>query len=452
MSTLQPNATTETEEAPVDGAELEDDAPQPSSVKREKGAIWRALRHRNYRLFFLGQIVSLVGSWMTQLAMSWLVYRLTNSALLLGLTGFAGQIPTFVIAPFAGVWLDRQNRHRVLVCTQALAMIQSLALAALAIAGIIQIWHIIALAVFQGFINAFDMPARQAFVVEMVEDRADLNNAIALNSSMVNMARLVGPALAGVIIARSNEGYCFLVDGLSYIAVIASLLMMRLTPREIKPRTESAWQSLRGGLNYINTFKPIRSILLMLAFVSLTGISYMTLLPVIIGQVLHGNAGTQGTLMMGSGVGALAGALYLASKKNVLGLGRTLVRAPAMLGLGIFSLSLSQSVGLSFLILMVTGCGTIGLITASNTLVQTLVDEDKRSRVMSFFTMAFLGMSPFGSLLSGALAHRFGVARTLQFASVCCLLASLWFSTQLPGLRQQARPRLEKLGILPAKS
>lgn len=451
MSTLQPNATTETEAAPIDGAEIEDDVAQPKT-KSDKGAMWRALRHRNYRLFFGGQIVSLVGSWMTQLAMSWLVYRLTKSPLLLGLTGFAGQIPTFVIAPFAGVWLDQQNRHRVLVCTQTLAMMQSLTLAALAISGMIQIWHILALALFQGLINAFDMPARQAFVVEMVEDRADLNNAIALNSSMVNMARLVGPALAGVIIARSGEGYCFLIDGLSYIAVIASLLMMRIKPREIKPRTESALQSLRGGLSYINDFKPIRAILLMLAFISLTGMSYMTLLPVIIGQVLHGNSSTQGTLMMGSGIGALAGALYLASKKNVLGLGQTLVRAPVMLGLGIFALSLSHSVWLSFLILMVTGCGTIGQITASNTLVQTLVDEDKRSRVMSFYTVAFLGMSPFGSLLAGALANRFGVQTTLQFASVCCLLASLWFSTQLPALRQQARPRLEKLGILPAKS
>ncbi len=450
MSTLQPNATTETEEAPIDGAELEDDVAQPNNTKREKGAIWRALRHRNYRLFFFGQIISLVGSWMTQLAMSWLVYRLTKSPLLLGLTGFAGQIPTFVIAPFAGVWLDRQNRHRVLVCTQTLAMIQSLALAALAITGIIQIWHIIALAVFQGLVNAFDMPARQAFVVEMVEDRADLNNAIALNSSMVNPARLIGPALAAVVIARSNEGYCFLIDGLSYIAVIGSLLMMRIKPREIKVRTESALQSLRGGLQYINEFKPIRAILLSLAFISLTGMSYMTLMPVIVGN-LHGNAGTQGTLMIGSGIGALSGALYLASKKNVLGLGQTLIRAPAMLGLGLFALSLSHSVWLSFLVLMLTGCGTIGQITASNTLVQTLVEEDKRSRVMSFYTVAFLGMSPFGSLLAGALTHRFGVESTLKMASVCCLLASLWFSTQLPALRQQARPRLEKLGILPAK-
>ncbi len=449
MSTLLPNSTTETEEVPIDGAELDDETLQPKT--RDKGAMWRALRHRNYRLFFSGQIISLVGSWMTQLAMSWLVYRLTKSPLLLGVVGFAGQIPTFFISPFAGVWLDRQNRHRVLVFTQTLAMIQSLALAFLAIAGLIQIWHIIALAIFQGLINAFDMPARQAFVVEMVEDRADLNNAIALNSSMVNMARLVGPALAGLVIARTNEGFCFLIDGLSYIAVIGSLLMMRVKPHVQKARTESALQSLKSGLNYINNFKPIRSILLMMGFISLTGMSYMTLMPVIVGN-LHGTAGTQGTLMMGSGVGALAGALYLASKKNILGLGGTLVRAPAVLGIGLFALAWSHSVWLSFLILMVTGCGTIGQITASNTLVQTLVDEDKRSRVMSFFTVAFLGMSPFGSLLAGSVAHRFGVSHALEAAAACCLLASFWFSSQLPELREQARPRMEKLGILSSES
>ena len=449
MSIIQPNATTEAEELPIDGAELGDATLLPKA--RDKGVMWRALRHRNYRLFLGGQIVSLVGSWMTQLAMSWLVYRLTGSPLLLGLTGFAGQIPTFLIAPFAGVWLDRQNRHRVLICTQTLAMIQSLALAFLAIAGVIQIWHILVLALFQGFINAFDMPARQAFVVEMVEERADLTNAIALNSSMVNVARLIGPALAAVVIAKSNEGYCFLIDGLSYIAVIASLLMMRIKPREVVLRSESAWQSLRSGLSYINDFKPIRAILLTLAFLSLTGTSYMTLMPVIVHN-LHGTSGTQGTLMIGSGLGALSGALYLASRKSVVGLGQTLVRAPILLGLGIFALSLSHSIWLSFFILMATGCGTIGQITASNTLVQTLVEEDKRSRVMSFFTVAFLGMSPFGSLLAGALTHRFGIETTLKMASVCCLLAALWFSTQLPTLRQQARPRLEKLGILPSQS
>lgn len=439
------DSAVETEEVSVNLDVVENAPPAKTSL-------WRALRHRNYRLFISGQIVSLVGSWMTQLAMSWLVYRLTGSALLLGVVGFASQIPTFFISPFAGVWLDRQNRHRVLVVTQTLAMLQSLALAALAISGRIQIWHIVALALVQGFINAFDMPARQAFVVEMIDDRADLNNAIALNSSMVNMARLVGPALAGVVIARQGEGFCFLIDGLSYIAVIASLLMMRIEPRAFKAKSESAWRSLQSGLVYINDFKPIRATLLTLAFLSLTGMSYMTLMPVIIRQLLHGDASTQGTLMIGSGIGALAGALYLASRKNVIGLGNILAGAPLLLGMGIFALSWSHSVALSFVILMFASCGTIGQITASNTLIQTLVEEDKRSRVMSFFTVAFLGMSPFGSLLAGFMTHRLGIHATLELASISCFLAALWVWTHLKVLRRQARPRLETLGILPLEN
>lgn len=447
MATLQSDPSTR-----ADDLAIQEEAPLQSAARTPKTSIWRALQHRNYRLFFSGQIVSLAGSWMTQLAMSWLVYRLTKSVLLLGVIGFVGQIPSFFIAPFAGVWLDRQNRHRVLIFTQALAMAQSLALAALFFLGVRQVEAYVALAGVQGLINAFDMPARQAFVVEMVDDRVDLNNAIALNSSMVNMARLVGPALAGVLIRYVGEGFCFLIDGLSYIAVIASLMMMRIAPRPIEIRTENAWQSLRGGLNYIITFQPIRAVLLLLAFTSLTGISYVTLVPVIVRDVLNGNAGTQGLLMVGSGIGALTGALYLASRKSVVGLGNTLIRAPLMLGIGLMALAFSRNEWLSFFILMLTGGGTIGLVTAGNTLVQTLVEDSKRSRVMSFFTVAFMGMSPFGSLLAGSMAHRFGVPNTLLMGAACCAMAALWFALQLPELRRLARPRLITLGILAAES
>jgi MFS family permease len=281
----------------------------------------RALRYRNYRLFFGGQSVSLIGTWMTRIATSWLIYRLTHSALLLGVVSFAGQIPTFLLAPFAGVWVDRWDRHRVLVVTQVLAMLQSFALAALALAGRITVWDVLWLSVFQGLINAFDMPARQAFVVQMVEDRRDLSNAIALNSSMVNMARLIGPSIAGVIIAAVGEGYCFLIDGISYLAVIASLLLMRVTGSRPQRAAKNTLTELAEGWQYVSRFAPIRSILLLLALVSLMGMPYTVLMPIFAGSILHGGPHTLGFLMGAAGVGALTAAFRLAARRSVLGLG-----------------------------------------------------------------------------------------------------------------------------------
>ena len=409
----------------------------------------RALRHRNYRLFFLGQGVSLVGTWMTRVATSWLIYRLTGSALLLGVLGFAGQVPTFVLAPFAGVLVDRWDRHRVLVVTQVLAMLQSAALAVLALTGVITVTHVVVLSICQGLINAFDMPARQALVVHMVDDRTDLANAIALNSSMVNAARLVGPSVAGVLIAWVGEGLCFLTDAVSYLAVIASLLMMRLALPTRPVGSANAFGELLDGFRYAVGFVPIRALLGMLAMVSLAGMPYAVLMPIVAGNVLHGGAHTLGFLMAASGLGALGGALYLASRRTVLGLGRLIPLAVIALGLGLVGVSQSRLLWLSLLLMPVVGAGMMVQMAASNTVLQTIVDEDKRGRVMSFYAMAFVGMTPFGSLAAGALAQRFGAPAALLLGGGVCVAAGVAFFLWLPALRRLVRPIYVRLGILP---
>ncbi len=366
----------------------------------------RALSHRNYRLFFAGQGTSLVGTWITRVATSWLVYRLTGSAAILGIVGFAGQIPTFVLAPFAGVWADRLSRYRVLVATQVLSMLQSLALAWLALAGTIKVSHILWLSAFQGIINAFDMPARQAFVVEMVDDRADLPNAIALNSSMVNGARLIGPSVAGVLISVSSEGWCFLLDGISYLAVIASLLMMRLPAARPRGPEARVLVEVRDGLRYAFGFAPIRSVLLLLALISLMGMPYTVLMPLMAAQVLHGGPHTLGFLMGAMGLGALGGAVYLASRRSILGLGRVIPAAAALFGAGLVAFSLSRAVALSLPIMVVIGVGFMVQLASSNTILQTIVREEMRGRVMALYAMAFMGMAPFGSLLAGVSVRR----------------------------------------------
>jgi MFS family permease len=412
-------------------------------------SIGRALRHRNYRLFFSGQSVSLIGTWLTRVATSWLIYRLTGSALLLGVLGFAGQIPTFVLAPLAGVLVDRWDRYRVLVVTQVLAMIQSGVLAALALAGVINVWHVLALSVFQGLINAFDMPARQSMVVQMVEDRADLPNAIALNSSMVNAARLLGPAAAGVLIAAVGEGWCFFIDAVSYVAVIASLLLMRIEPRPRAATSTRVLHEMHEGFRYASGFAPIRALLLLMAVVSLVGMPHTVLLPVIAREVLRGGAGTLGALTAASGLGALVGALYLASRRNVLGLGRVIVGSAALFGVGLVGFSRVGVLWLALPLMLATGAGMMLLMASSNTILQTIVDEDKRGRVMSLFAMAFFGTVPFGSLLAGALATRLGAQNTILVGGVVCILAAGIFLRALPELRLAVRPIYVRMGILP---
>ena len=409
---------------------------------------WRALRHRNFKLFVAGQSISLIGTWMTRLATSWLVYRLTGSALLLGVVGFSGQILTFLLAPFAGVWVERLDRRKLLVWTQALAGIQSLAMAALTLARVITIHEIILLAALQGLINAFDMPGRQAFLVQMVDDKQDLGNAIALNSSIVNMARLVGPALAGLVIAWVGEGYCFLIDGLSYGAVIASLVMMHVKPLDLRRVTATMLVQMKEGWSYVSTFKPIRTILLLFAVVSLMGMPFMVLLPIFAGKILHGGAHTLGFLTGASGVGALASAISLALRKTVRGLTTMIPVAAAMFGVGLILFGLSHVLWLSVLLMLVVGFGMMQGLAASNTVIQTLVPEDKRGRVMSYYTMAFVGMAPFGSLLAGALAHKLGAPHTVMITGAVCVVGSLWFTVQLPGVRAVMRPIYEEMGIL----
>lgn len=410
----------------------------------------RALRHRNYRLFVSGQGISLIGTWMTRVTTAWLVYRLTNSALLLGIVSFAGQLPTFIFAPFAGVWVDRLDRHRVLIVTQTLAMLQSFALAALTLAKVITVPQIIWLGAFQGLINAFDMPARQAFVIQMVEDNQDLGNAIALNSSMVNLARLIGPPIAGVIIAAVGEGLCFSIDGLSYLAVIVSLLAMRaIQPQRISKRTGSMLHELKEGWNYVLRFAPVRSILLLLALVSLVGMPYTVLMPIFAARVLHGGPHTLGFLMAASGVGALIGAVVLATRKSVLGLGRIISVATGIFGAGLMGFSQSHLLWLSLLLLLASGFGMMVQLASSNTILQTIVPGESRGRVMSYYTMAFVGMAPFGSLLAGGLASRIGAPGTVAISGVCCAVGAVWFSARLKDLRKLVRPIYVRLGIMP---
>ena len=392
-----------------------------------------------------------MGTWMTRIATSWLVYRLTGSALLLGTVSFAGQIPTFLIAPFAGVWVDRLDRRQVLVWTQALSMVQSLALAGLTLSHLITIPWVLALSVMQGLINAFDMPGRQAFMVQMVDDRRDLSNAIAINSSMVNMARLVGPSLAGMLIAVSSEGWCFLIDGISYIAVIVSLLMMRLTVVQTRREVTSTWTELKEGWRYVSEFLPVRTILLLFAAVSLMGMPFVVLMPVFAAQVLHGGPHTLGFLMGALGVGALTSALSLVLRKSVRGLLKMIPIAAAVFGTGLIAFGLSHVLWLSLLLMLFTGFGMMQGLTASNTIIQTLVPEDKRGRVMSYYTVAFVGMAPFGSLMAGGLAHAIGAPHTVIFSGVACIAGSLWFWSRIKVIRKDMRPIYEQLGILQPK-
>lgn len=410
--------------------------------------LFRALGSRNYRLFFSGQSVSLVGTWITRIATAWLVYRLSHSAFLLGLASFAGQIPLFFLAPIAGVWIDRWNRHKTLVATQALSMLQSLALAFLTLSGRITVLDIILLSLFQGLVNAFDMPTRQAFVVQMVDSRNDLPNAIALNSSIVNAARLVGPAIAGIVIAAVGEGICFLIDGISYGAVIVSLLLMRIEAPAMRAAPKRMWEELADGWTYVAHSVPIRSILLLLGLISMFGMPYRMLMPIFATRVLHGGPGTFGNLMAATGVGALVGAVALANRRSVLGLGKVIPISAGLFGAALVGFGFSGILWLSVCLMVVTGFGMMRALAASNTILQTIVEEPKRGRVMSFYAMAFQGVMPFGSLVAGALAAKIGAPDTVLLGGACCLCGALLFARALPRLRTFIRPIYVERGII----
>ena len=389
---------------------------------------FRALKYRNFRLFFAGQSISLVGTWMQSIAMSWLVYRMTGSALLLGVVGFASQIPTFILSPLAGVLTDRHNRHRIIILTQSLAMVQAFILAALTLSGVIAVWHIIALGIFLGCINSLDIPARQSFLIEMVEKKELLGNAIALNSAIFNAARLIGPTIAGIIVAVTGEGICFLINGFSFLAVIVSLLLMRINPRRVRPERRHILHELKEGVDYAFSSAPIRSILILLGIISMTGMSYVVLMPVFAKDIHRGGPHTLGFLMAAVGVGALIATLYLASRKTPLKLEKIIPVSSAIFATGLMLFALSRILWVSLILLVVTGFGFMVNTASSNTILQTVVDDDKRGRVMSLYTAAFMGMAPIGSLLAGAFANKLGAPDAVILGGLLCLFSTLIFS------------------------
>jgi len=408
----------------------------------------RAFRHRNYRLFFSGQLASLVGTMMQQIAMSWLIYRLTGSPFYLGLIGFTGQIPTFLFSSLAGVFADRHDRRRLLVVIQTLSMVQAFLLAALTLTNTILIWHIIVLSIFLGCMNAFDIPTRHSFVVDIVTNKKDLGNAIALNSFMFNGARLVGPSIAGILIGIAGEGICFLVNGFSFLAVIAALLGMKIPRKRKAEAPEPVLHGLKEGYRYSSGFLPIRYILLFLGLVSFVGLPYYVLLPVFAKDILHGGSGTLGFLMGAAGAGALTGALYLASRRTVRGLGKLVAVAAFIFAATVIAFSFSRYLGLSIFLMFVAGMAVMIQITSCNTILQTIVDEEMRGRVMGFLAMAFMGMAPFGNLLAGIVADRIGAPDTLVISGVILFAGAFLFYSRLPVIRKLVRPIYAKMGII----
>jgi MFS family permease len=396
----------------------------------------RSLRHRNYRLFFGGQLISLIGTWIQMVAQSWLVYRLTGSETLLGLVGFAGQIPIFLLAPLGGVLADRLDRRRVLVVTQSASLLAALTLALLTLLGTVTVWHVVCVAAALGIVNAVDMPTRQAFVPTLVREE-DLVNAIALNSTMFNGARIVGPAVAGVVLAAVGEGWCFAANAVSFLAVIVGLVWMDVPARAPELQTLSTAARIVEGFRFAWENAPIRALLLLLGIVSLTGMPYTVLMPVFADRILHGGPRALGLLMAASGCGALAGALLLASRRGIRGLGRWVALAAAGFGAGLVLFSLSRSLALSVALLVPAGFAMIVQMASSNTLVQSMVPDKLRGRVMSVYSMMFLGMAPFGSLLAGALAERFGAPAVVAAGGAVCMGAAALFGRRLPALREE---------------
>jgi MFS family permease len=402
----------------------------------------RALRHRNYRLFFSGQLVSLVGTWMQQVAEAWLVYRLTGSAALLGVAGFASQIPVFLLATIGGTVADHTNRHRILVITQSTSMVLPLILAALVFTGRVHVWHVFALASTLGVVNAFDVPARQAFVVEMV-GKEDLVNAIALNSSIVNGARTIGPAVAGVLLAAVGEGWCFLINGLSYVAVITGLLLMKMPARGKAMHPPPALAATVEGFRFVRRSPPIRDLLLLVGLVSFAGMSYSVLMPIFADSILHGGPKGLGLLMASAGFGSLCGALSIASRSSTRGLGRVVALSAMTFGVGLMVFALSRAFWLSAALLFVVGMSMITQAASTNTLIQSMVPDALRGRVMAVYAMMFMGMSPIGALLQGALAERIGAPYTLVIGGCICVAGAIVFNIRLPALRIVARQLID---------
>ena len=402
--------------------------------------MFRAFRYRNYRLFFFGQGISLVGTWIQQVALSWLVYQLTGSTLLLGAVAFCNQIPTLFLGPFAGVVADRFDRKGLLLWTQVLAMVQAFVLAALVLARIIEPWEIIALSILMGAIYAFDIPIRQAFVLAMVDNKDDLGNAIALSSAMFNCARFIGPSIAGILISAFGEGTCFLVNAISFLAVLAALQAIRVEKKEGRSKNGRIFSEFREAVVYSVKFEPIIALLAMLAVFALAGAPYMVLMPAFAKDILHGDANTYGLLMSSSGLGAIAGTLYLASRRNAHGLIKLIPIAVGTFALALAAFAFSHTFTLCALFIFFTGFSMMTHVASSNTIIQTIVDEDKRGRVMSLYAMSFMGVMPFGSLLAGSLAAKIGVEDTLLAGACFCVLGAAVFSSRLPRLGRILKP------------
>jgi MFS family permease len=414
-------------------------SPPGNPAKGTLPATLRALRHRNFQLFFGGQLISLIGTWMQTVAQSWLVYRMTGSSLLLGLVGFASQIPVFLVAPLGGIVADRHNRHRVVIATQTASMILAFFLAALTLGRIVQVWHIFLLAALLGVVNAFDIPGRQSFLVDMV-GKEDLINAIGLNSSMFNGARIVGPAVAGVLVAKIGEGWCFFANAISYIAVILGLLLMRLQPHTYSAASDaSPLERMIEGFRYARQTAPIRALLLLLGLISLVAMPYTVLMPVFADSILHRGASGLGTLMGATGVGALLGALTLASRSGVRGLGRWVAFSCAGFGASLGVFAVSRTFWFSAAVLVPVGFCMMLQTSSSNTLIQSMVPDQLRGRLMAMYTMMFMGMAPFGALLGGALADRLGAPITVAMGAVACMGGGALFGLNLPKIRAEAR-------------
>jgi MFS family permease len=413
--------------------------PNPSEPSRFPDMV-RSLRHRNFQLFFSGQLISLIGTWMQTIAQAWLVYRITGSSLLLGVVGFAGQIPIFILSPFGGLAADRWNRHRIVIATQLASMILALVLAALTLLHVVKTWEIIVLAALLGAVNAFDIPGRQSFLIEMVV-REDLMNAIALNSSMFNGARVIGPAIAGILVSRIGEGWCFFANGVSYIAVIAGLLLMKLPPHHPVPAGTSPFEHIAEGFRYIQRTAPI------LALISLVAVPYSVLMPIFADRILHRGAHGLGILMGAAGVGALLGALTLASRRGVKGLGRVVGYSAMVFGISLILFSLSKFFWLSVLLLVPVGYGVMLQMSGSNTLIQAMVPDELRGRAMAMYTMMFMGMAPIGSLLSGVFADWIGAPWTVAIGGAGAVAGAIYFLRRLPSLRFEAQNLLDAQGL-----
>lgn len=419
-----------------------------NGLSRQLRHTFRALESRNFRLFISGQLVSLIGTWMQQLALSWLVYRLTQSAFQLGLVAFLAQAPGVLIAPFAGLLADRYNRRNLLILTQALAMAHAALLAVLTLSGQIQHWHVLCLSVFIGIVTGLDIPVRQSLLLDLLDKPEHLGNAISLNSSVFNGARLLGPAIAGFAIHSIGESWCFLLNTLSFGAVLAALFAIKIRRETSVERQSSYLESLKEGLAYVYNHPPMRAILLMIALMSLVGLPYSVLMPVYAREVLHGNAQTLGLLMGMAGLGAVTGAVYLASRPNVLGLGRVIAIAVFGFALTLLVFSQVNVLWLAMPCLYLLGLAMMLQFASSNILLQTIVDEKKRGRVMSLYTMAYIGAYPVGSLLAGWLGAHVGLSVTLVAGGLLTLLGAVWFVVQYPGMRVYLLPVYEEKGLL----